>query len=368
MTVHESTPPPDMPPPAAKTPPMVVWALVLSILGFCGITAIIGVVLGFVGRGKAKEVGKGVGQATAAIIIGFAWIVLSIIGFAVTGGDTDTTTTTEEVVEDSTDPSSVSQAEFGDEWPFTVSEGTVRCESDELDAAIVTLDGTDYALNGIAREQGYTPLDADSQVWLDSDTGGKVDISPVLNRALSLCGEGDTASEDTSDETSPNESGQEDFDFAQDIGALDITVDELPAKWNAAVEAYGLGNPLPETVEGTDDGGGGLNAFYETGNGNYVSISWSPETSQVVGIEVGGFTDDSDQATAIIANAAAMAHATSSLTPAEAELLIVDDLVGTSLDTATADDLISEIVELDDRVYRFTLAGNTASFSVDATG
>jgi len=171
-------------------------------------------------------------------------------------------------------------------------------------------------------------------------------------------GESETAAETTS----------EDFDYAQDIGALDITVDELPAKWNAAVEAYGLGNPLPETVEGTDDGVGGLNAFYETDNGNYVSISWSPETSEVVGIEVGGFTADSNQATSIIANAAAMTHATSTLTPAEAETLIIDDLVGTSLDTATADDLISEIVELDDRAYRFSLAGNSATFSVDATG
>lgn len=99
MTMHESQPPADMPPPPAavtKTPSMVVWALVLSILGFCGITAIVGIVLGFVGRGKAKEVGKGVGMATAAIIIGAAWLVLGVIGVAVGGGDT---TTTEEVIE-----------------------------------------------------------------------------------------------------------------------------------------------------------------------------------------------------------------------------------------------------------------------------
>src|SRR6056297_2069991 len=113
MTVHESAPPPNMPPPAAKTPPMVVWALVLSILGFCGITAIIGIVLGFVGRGKAKEVGKGVGQATAAIIIGAAWLVLGVIGFAVSGGDTTTTTTSEDVVEEVVDqePSEAEEAQ-----------------------------------------------------------------------------------------------------------------------------------------------------------------------------------------------------------------------------------------------------------------
>ena len=98
MTFNESTPPPNIPPPAAKTPPMVVWALVLSILGFCGITAIIGIVLGFIGRGRAKEVGKGVGQATAAIVIGSAWLVIGLIGLAVGAGSTDTTST-DQVVE-----------------------------------------------------------------------------------------------------------------------------------------------------------------------------------------------------------------------------------------------------------------------------
>ena len=92
---------------------MVVWALVLSILGFCGITAIIGIVLGFVGRGKAKEVGKGVGQATAAIIIGAAWLALGVIGFAVSGEDSTTTTTSEEVVEEVVDeePSEAEEAQ-----------------------------------------------------------------------------------------------------------------------------------------------------------------------------------------------------------------------------------------------------------------
>jgi len=56
-----------------------VAALVLSILGLFGITAIIGIILGFVGRGQAKKAGAGVGVATAAIIIGAAWIVLFII-------------------------------------------------------------------------------------------------------------------------------------------------------------------------------------------------------------------------------------------------------------------------------------------------
>ena len=90
MSVSDSQPPAETPPsPSAKTPTIVVWALVLSIAGFCGITAIVGIVLGFVGRGKAKEVGKGVGMSTAAIIIGVAWLVLGVIGVAIGSGNTD---------------------------------------------------------------------------------------------------------------------------------------------------------------------------------------------------------------------------------------------------------------------------------------
>ena len=76
-------------PNAGKTPGIVTAGFVLSILGFCGITAIIGVILGFVGRKQAKANGAGVGLSTAAIVIGAAWIVLAVvggIGSAISGG------------------------------------------------------------------------------------------------------------------------------------------------------------------------------------------------------------------------------------------------------------------------------------------
>lgn len=83
MSVEFSPPPADLPPPGpaqAETPPMVVWGFVLSVLGFCGITAIIGIVLGVIGRGQAKQAGKGEGLATAAIAVGAAWLALGAIG------------------------------------------------------------------------------------------------------------------------------------------------------------------------------------------------------------------------------------------------------------------------------------------------
>lgn len=63
-----------------KTPPMVIWAFILSILGICGVTAIVALVLGFIGRGKAKSAGSGVGLATAAIVISIVWLVLLAFG------------------------------------------------------------------------------------------------------------------------------------------------------------------------------------------------------------------------------------------------------------------------------------------------
>lgn len=67
----------------AKTPGVVTWAFVMSLFGFvCGIPALIGVVLGIIGRPKAKAAGSGVGLATAAIVLGLIWLVIVAAGGA----------------------------------------------------------------------------------------------------------------------------------------------------------------------------------------------------------------------------------------------------------------------------------------------
>ena len=76
-------------PVSGSTPGMAIWAFVLSLMGFLCITAILGVIFGFIGRGKAKQAGSGVGLATAAIIIGFGWIAVSLIGFVAVGSNSD---------------------------------------------------------------------------------------------------------------------------------------------------------------------------------------------------------------------------------------------------------------------------------------
>jgi hypothetical protein len=80
-----------------KTPGTVTAGFVLSLLGFFFITAIIGVILGLVGLSAAKRVGKGVGLAWAAIVIGAAWILLFVAIAVVSGGSDDDSPASEPV-------------------------------------------------------------------------------------------------------------------------------------------------------------------------------------------------------------------------------------------------------------------------------
>jgi hypothetical protein len=65
--------------PAAKTNTLAIVGLVLSIIG----CSVVGIILGFVAKNQIKQTGEaGDGLATAAIVVGFAWIVLNILFFA----------------------------------------------------------------------------------------------------------------------------------------------------------------------------------------------------------------------------------------------------------------------------------------------
>lgn len=78
----------------------------------------------------------------------------------------------------------ISSAEYGPVWPFTVTEGTLRCDADGP-RKYVTLDtgkGIYYALNGSAKAFGYP--DAVS-IQKPGTTG--VDLQPFIQRGLTLC-------------------------------------------------------------------------------------------------------------------------------------------------------------------------------------
>jgi len=106
MTEYPPPPPgnyPPPPPPGSYPPPggygyggfepappqgnnnLAVASLVCSVIGlFCGIGAIVGIVLGIVAMNQIKKTGQaGHGLALAGVIVGAASLVLSFIGYFV---------------------------------------------------------------------------------------------------------------------------------------------------------------------------------------------------------------------------------------------------------------------------------------------
>ena len=66
--------------PEGRTPGIVISALTFALLGFaCALPAVVGLILGLIGRPRAKEAGVGVGLANAAIAISVAWLVVFLI-------------------------------------------------------------------------------------------------------------------------------------------------------------------------------------------------------------------------------------------------------------------------------------------------
>ncbi|MCP1413672.1 DUF2511 domain-containing protein [Paenarthrobacter sp. A20] len=92
------------------------------------------------------------------------------------------------------DPGLLISTSFGDEWPLTVPYVIAHCErikvaGRNLQVATVTApDGRIYAANGTAKDHGsYPGIDP---IWAaNPDVSGlKIDLSPVIDAALKLCG------------------------------------------------------------------------------------------------------------------------------------------------------------------------------------
>jgi hypothetical protein len=78
----------------------------------------------------------------------------------------------------------VKKEDYGDDWPFTVQIGTIKCL--EGIAPVLSAGGHNYALNGHAMARGYRDLHL---IWLpDPDTPGlKKNISPFVDIGNALC-------------------------------------------------------------------------------------------------------------------------------------------------------------------------------------
>jgi hypothetical protein len=69
------------------------------------------------------------------------------------------------------------KSDYAKRWPFAMAQVRLRCEG--AGAVILTVRGTDYAVNGMASNR-YHPIQA---VMTDP----KIDIGPIISRGLTLC-------------------------------------------------------------------------------------------------------------------------------------------------------------------------------------
>ena len=81
----------------------------------------------------------------------------------------------------------VTESEFGNEWPLTVSSGSISCLNEGgTKLALFEHNGQTYQLNGAAQSRGYTSINA---IWKDNPNipGAKMSIAPLINAALNEC-------------------------------------------------------------------------------------------------------------------------------------------------------------------------------------
>jgi Protein of unknown function (DUF2511) len=79
----------------------------------------------------------------------------------------------------------ISQAEFGDKWPFTVASGRLECVPPSK--VIFHAGGTTYAVNGMASsDKRYREI---RPIWKDNPEipGTKINIGPIIDRGFALC-------------------------------------------------------------------------------------------------------------------------------------------------------------------------------------
>jgi hypothetical protein len=81
--------------------------------------------------------------------------------------------------------SEISQAEYGDKWPFTVPSERLECVP--YSKVVFHAGGVSYAVNGLAMSDNrYREI---RPIWKDNPEipGTKINIGPVLDRGLALC-------------------------------------------------------------------------------------------------------------------------------------------------------------------------------------
>jgi hypothetical protein len=79
----------------------------------------------------------------------------------------------------------ISSSTFQGEWMLTVDSGKLVCE-DPSTIIFIAPDGTRYAVNGTAKNRGYTDI---RPIWKDDPQipGNKINIGTLIDEGLKLC-------------------------------------------------------------------------------------------------------------------------------------------------------------------------------------
>jgi hypothetical protein len=74
---------------------------------------------------------------------------------------------------------------MGKQWPLTVDSGTLSCDgSDGVGSVTFETGGKLYAVNGLARQDGYADI---TPIWAKAGYGLRKNIGPLIDRGLKLC-------------------------------------------------------------------------------------------------------------------------------------------------------------------------------------
>jgi len=72
----------------------------------------------------------------------------------------------------------IRRVEYGDRWPFVIEQASLRCE--KAGAIILTAEGKDYAVNGMAGER-YASI---KPILNPTEP---INVGPIISRGLTLC-------------------------------------------------------------------------------------------------------------------------------------------------------------------------------------
>lgn len=153
MTTGDQSPQQSMPPaptpPRKSAPTKAVVALGLAIVGGCGLTAIIAIILGISARRDAKRTGGPTGMATAAIIISIAWLLLLGIVNLVSSTSAPTASKATQPTQTASARPTPTPSKPAPSPTATVDAKTAACNKIETQAKIAAVNGQKSRLNNV---------------------------------------------------------------------------------------------------------------------------------------------------------------------------------------------------------------------------